>query len=64
MNFIPVMKSSSPVLTANVAAITEIDHRHVGNAEIGPITHKLSDIYDDIILGNNPKYMSWCTPVY
>lgn len=49
---------------ANVAAIAEIDHRLVAKGEIGPITQKLSDIYTDIILGKNPKYMQWCTPVY
>lgn len=49
---------------ANVAAIGEIDHRKVGKGEIGPVTKKLSDVYSDIILGNNPKYMHWCTPVY
>jgi branched-chain amino acid aminotransferase len=49
---------------ANVAPIAEIDHRKVGNGEIGSISAKLNEIYMDIILGNNPKYMHWCTPVY
>jgi branched-chain amino acid aminotransferase len=49
---------------ANVAAIGEIDHRRVANGEIGPITGKLNDIYSNIILGNNPQYLKWCTPVY
>jgi len=49
---------------ANVAPIAEIDHRLVGTGEIGPITQKISDIYGNIILGNNPKYMHWCTPVF
>lgn len=49
---------------ANVAPIAEIDHRLVGNGEIGPITQKLSEIYLDIIHGKHPKYMHWCTPVY
>ncbi len=49
---------------ANVAPIAEIDHRPVGNGEIGPITRKLSEIYLDVIHGRNPKYMQWCTPVY
>ncbi|HSW57225.1 MAG TPA: branched-chain amino acid transaminase [Dehalococcoidales bacterium] len=48
----------------NVAAIGSIDHRPVGNGQIGPITQKLSDIYVDIIQGNNPAYMHWCTPVF
>jgi branched-chain amino acid aminotransferase len=49
---------------ANVAAIAEIDHRLVAKGEIGPITQRLSDIYTDIILGKNSRYMKWCTPVY
>jgi branched-chain amino acid aminotransferase len=49
---------------ANVAPIAEIDHRPVGNGEIGPITRKLSEIYLDAIHGRNSKYMKWCTPVY
>ena len=49
---------------ANVAPICEIDHRKVGNAEIGPVTKKLSDLYLDVIHGRNPQYKSWCTPVY
>jgi branched-chain amino acid aminotransferase len=49
---------------ANVAPITEIDHRLVGSGEIGPVTQKLSETYIDVIHGRNPKYKSWCTPVY
>jgi branched-chain amino acid aminotransferase len=49
---------------ANVAPIGEIDHRTVGNGEIGPVTRKLQEIYMGVIHGKNPRYMSWCTPVY
>jgi branched-chain amino acid aminotransferase len=49
---------------ANITAITEIDHRQIGNGEIGEITQKLQKIYSDVIRGRNPKYMHWCTPVY
>ncbi len=49
---------------ANVAPIAEIDHRLVGDGEIGPITRKLSELYLDVLQCRNPKYMHWCTPVY
>ena len=49
---------------AHVTPIGEIDHRQVGNGEIGEITGKLQKIYADVIKGNNPKYLKWCTPVY
>ena len=49
---------------ANVTPVAEIDHRKIGNGEVGEITRKLQRIYSDVIRGKNPKYLSWCTPVY
>ena len=49
---------------ANITPVAEIDGRKIGNGEIGEITKKLQNIYSDIIRGNNPKYLSWCTPAY
>ena len=49
---------------AHVTPVSEIDHRKIGNGEIGAITKKLQKIYADVIQGNNPKYLDWCTPVY
>jgi len=49
---------------ANVTPIAEIDRRKIGSGEIGGITRKLQQLYSDVIQGNNPKYLDWCTPVY
>jgi len=49
---------------AHLTPVAEIDHRKVGNGEIGEITNKLQEIYSAVIRGNNPKYLGWCTPVY
>ena len=49
---------------ANITPIAEVDRREIGNNEIGEITKKLQKIYSDVIRGNNPKYLDWCTPVY
>ena len=49
---------------AHVTPVAEIDHRKVGNGEIGPITAKLQEIYATVIRGDHSKYMHWCTPVY
>jgi branched-chain amino acid aminotransferase len=49
---------------AHVTPVSKIDHRDIGNGEIGPITAKLQEIYARVIRGNHPKYMDWCTPVY
>jgi len=49
---------------AHITPIGEIDHRKIADGEIGEITKKLQQIYSDIIRGNNPKYLHWCTPAY
>jgi len=49
---------------AHITPVAEIDHRKIGNGEIGEITGKLQKLYSDVIRGNNPKYLNWCTPVY
>jgi branched-chain amino acid aminotransferase len=48
----------------HVVPIAEIDHRLVGDGEVGPITGKIQALYFDVIQGKNPRYMHWCTPVY
>ncbi|MFC1985182.1 branched-chain amino acid transaminase [Chloroflexota bacterium] len=47
---------------AHITPVAEIDGRKIGDGEIGKITKKLQQIYFDVIKGNNPKYLSWCTP--
>ncbi len=49
---------------AHITAVTEIDHRSIGDGEVGEITRKLQKIYADVIRGNNLKYLNWCTPCY
>ena len=49
---------------ANITPVAEIDRRKVGNGEIGEITRKLQELYSEVIRGNKPKYLDWCTPVY
>jgi branched-chain amino acid aminotransferase len=49
---------------AHITPIAEIDHRKIGNGEIGEITKKLQQLYSEVIKGNKPKYLDWCTPVY
>jgi len=49
---------------AHLTPVAEIDRRKIGSGEIGPITAKLQKLYFDVIRGNNPKYLKWCTPVY
>ncbi len=49
---------------AHVTPVIEIDHRRVGNGEIGEITKNLQLLYFDVIRGRNAKYLGWCTPTY
>ena len=49
---------------ANITPVAEIDHRQIGNGEIGGITGQLQQLYFGLIQGNNPKYLGWCTAVY
>ncbi len=49
---------------AHITPIAEIDHREIGNGEIGEVTARLQEIYSQLIRGNVPKYLNWCTPVY
>lgn len=49
---------------ANVTPVAEIDRRLIGKGEIGPVTRKLQRLYFEVIQGDNPRYIDWCTSVY
>jgi branched-chain amino acid aminotransferase len=49
---------------AQVTAITKVDHREVGDGEMGPIASQLRELYDDVVRGKNKKYRHWNTPIY
>jgi branched-chain amino acid aminotransferase len=49
---------------AHITAVAEIDHRKIGNGEVGKVTGSLQEIYSQVIRGNHPRYLDWCTPVY
>jgi branched-chain amino acid aminotransferase len=47
-----------------LVAITEVDHRKVGDGTMGPIVRQLRQLYFDLVRGKLPKYCAWNTPVY
>ena len=49
---------------AHVTPVTEIDRRKVGTGQIGEVSRRLQELYFDVILGKNQKYLGWCTPAY
>src|SRR5436305_12532926 len=44
--------------------VVEIDRRPVGTGKIGPISRKLTGLYQDVVHGRVAKYRDWCAPVY
>jgi branched-chain amino acid aminotransferase len=49
---------------AQLSPIVDIDHRQVGNGEVGPITRQLTKLYFDVVRGKMPAYSDWVTPIY
>jgi branched-chain amino acid aminotransferase len=47
-----------------IAAITRIDHRTLGDGRMGPVVTGLRDLYFRVVRGEVSKYASWLTPVY
>lgn len=48
---------------AQISPVVEIDHKKIGNGEVGPITKKIKDIYFDAVRGKVDKYRSWVLPI-
>lgn len=48
---------------AQIAPITKIDGRPVGNGNVGPITKKLQDLYFQVVKNKVLKYGDWCHTV-
>jgi branched-chain amino acid aminotransferase len=49
---------------AEISGVGSVDHRKIGNGELGPMTQKIQDIYFEAVRGNISKYKNWLTPVY
>ncbi len=48
---------------AHITPVGELDSRPIGDGGVGPITMSLRELYVDIIRGNNPKYIDWCSEI-
>ncbi|MSQ36729.1 MAG: branched chain amino acid aminotransferase, partial [Chloroflexi bacterium] len=49
---------------AQIAPVTSIDHRAVGDGAIGPVTSRIKDVYYAAVKGKVARYKNWCTPVF
>ena len=48
---------------AEVAGLSEIDFRKIGDGRVGQVTRRLQELYEDTVHGRNEKYTKWCTYV-
>jgi branched-chain amino acid aminotransferase len=49
---------------AEITPVLEVDGRPVGEGKPGPITMKLKEKYQRIVMGLEERYKHWLTPVY
>jgi branched-chain amino acid aminotransferase len=49
---------------AQISPVVDVDHRPVGDGQVGPVVDRLQKLYFEIVRGRNNKYRSWLTPVY
>ncbi len=47
-----------------MAAVSSIDHRAVGDGNKGPVTQQLGELFQNVLFGEESDYMDWLTPVY
>lgn len=47
-----------------LAPITRVDHRPVGDGKVGPIAERLRTLYNDAVRGELPAYTHWVDPVF
>jgi branched-chain amino acid aminotransferase len=47
-----------------IVAITEVDHRKVGDGTMGSVVRQLRQLYFDLVRGKIAKYCGWNVPVY
>ena len=48
---------------AHVTSVGELDNREIGTGRIGVITKKIQDLYFSVLVGENSKYLDWCTQI-
>ena len=50
---------------AQIAPVVRVDHRPIGNGQVGPISSALQQLYFEIVRGRVREYREqWCTPVF
>jgi branched-chain amino acid aminotransferase len=47
-----------------ILPVTRIDHRPIGEGQIGPLAERVRTVFQDVVRGRNARYRSWLAPVY
>ncbi|MBV8531076.1 MAG: branched-chain amino acid transaminase [Candidatus Eremiobacteraeota bacterium] len=47
-----------------ICHVSSIDRRTVGDGTIGPITKRLSELYERVVTGRESRYADWLTRIY
>lgn len=48
---------------AEITPVTKIDHRDIGNGQVGKLTERLREVFFEVVRGRRPKYSGWLYPV-
>jgi branched-chain amino acid aminotransferase len=48
---------------AEITPVTKIDHREVGNGQVGELTERLREVFFEVVRSRRPKYRHWLYPV-
>ncbi len=46
---------------AHVTPVVEVDNRKIADGGVGPISAQIQKLYFDVVVGNVPKFLHWCT---
>jgi branched-chain amino acid aminotransferase len=49
---------------AQITAVTRVDHRKIGSGQMGTVTTRLRQLFNDVVRGREQKYRHWIVPVY
>jgi branched-chain amino acid aminotransferase len=49
---------------AQISPVIEVDHRSVGDGQVGRFARQLQEVYFRAVRGEEPRYRDWVTPVY
>ncbi len=49
---------------AEISPIVSVDHYDVGHGQIGPVTRRLEEEFNNVLRGNEKRFAHWRTPVY